>query len=395
MPGTVLSLFSGAGGMDLGLEAAGFDTLGAVEVGAVQRETLARNRAWKLLGDGDINGLATWLRPDDLGLRSGELDLIAGGPPCQPFSMAAQWARDGRRGLLDSRAVTVISTMRLVERFLPRAVLMENVAGFVTGAGAALDFLRDEFDSIGERTGARYTLSAKIVNAAHYGVPQNRRRAIVVALRGDQAFAWPDTRWEQSPLTAWDALHDIAPAAPPAPQGKWAELLPVIPPGHNYQWLTARGGGPELFGYRTKYWNFLLKLAPELPAWTLSASPGPSTGPFHWENRPLSVREQLRLQSFPDEWHVVGDYRRQTLQVGNATPPALAEALGIALQQQLFGGHTAKQRLVRPRAASGPPHVPVADLPARYSAQVGPRRAHRGEGRGPAPRTAAGVSLKD
>ena len=91
---------------------------------------------------------------------------------------------------------------------------------------------------------------------------------------------------------------------PPKAAGKWAGLLPTIPEGENYLFHTRLGGGRPLFGYRTRYWSFLLKLAKDEPSWTLQAHPGPATGPFHWANRPLTVQEMLRLQSSqqPGEW---------------------------------------------------------------------------------------------
>lgn len=385
---TVLSLFSGAGGMDLGLEHAGFSHLGLVELGSWQRKTLGQRSDWPLLGSGDVNEAAALLTPASLGIEKGDLDLLAGGPPCQPFSMAAQWAASGRRGMLDDRAKTVTSTLTLVDTFLPRAVLMENVVGFVQGARSALPFLEEEFARISARNGVKYRLSVKLVNAADYGVPQNRRRAIVVALRNGHGYDWPKPTHDQTPMTAWDALHDVKPAVRPQLKGKWAPLLPSVPEGANYQWFTSQGGGPELFGYRTKYWNFLLKLAKNLPSWTLSASPGPSTGPFHWENRPLSVEEQLRLQSFPDGWELAGGYREQTLQAGNATPPLLAEVIGRGLASAL--GHNEPTlvplSLLLARAESEPIAARVQQIPPEFSSRIGEKKPHAGAGKGPAPR---------
>lgn len=389
MAGTLLSLFAGAGGMDLGLESAGFESLGAIEIGETQRNTLKRNRPWPLLGGGDINELAEQISPEDFGMQPGELDLMAGGPPCQPFSMAAQWAKNGRRGLADPRARTVTSTLKLVERFLPKALLIENVRGFLSGPNSAADFLTSELQQIGHRHGVQYTAHTQVLNAADYGVPQNRRRAIVVVLRDAPAFEWPTPGFKSAPRTAWDALHDVHSDVLPKAKGKWAELLPNIPPGWNYQWLTDKGGGAELFGSRTKYWNFLLKLDPNRPSWTLAASPGPATGPFHWDNRPLSVPEQLRLQSFPDDWQVAGDYREQTLQIGNATPPALAEALGNSLHDALFQSGRKDQRLAVGAATAPAPLLAVSRrVPATYAPLIGRHASHAGAGLGPASRVA-------
>lgn len=386
-PLKVLSLFSGAGGMDVGLEEAGFQNVGCIEIDQHARATLSANRpTWPMLGDGDITSVAATLTPKDLGLKVGELDLIAGGPPCQPFSAAAQWAANGRRGMRDPRARTVDATMTLVRQFLPKVLLMENVLGFVRGKGAAIDYLQDELLRIGADTGVNYSVHWRLLNAADYGVPQNRKRVIIVAIRDGLEWSWPEMTHLSSPLSAWDALGDLPPQDVPEPKGKWAGLLASIPEGHNYQWLTSHGGGDEIFGYRTKYWNFLLKLAKNQPSWTLAASPGPSTGPFHWDNRPLSAREQMRLQSFPDDWILTGDHRTQTKQAGNATPALLAEVLGRQISRTLgLESSESRPRLLRDYLADLPPEV--ADpwpIPPQFTSMRGPKVPHAGEGQGPA-----------
>ncbi|MBH0024489.1 DNA cytosine methyltransferase [Salinibacterium sp. SWN248] len=375
--------------MDLGLEEAGFENVGCIEIDETARATLRLNRpSWKMIGDGDITSVAQYLRPEDLGLKTGELDLLAGGPPCQPFSAAAQWATTGRQGMRDERARTVDATMRLVGTFLPKAILMENVLGFVSGKGAAIGYLEEQLGIIGQHAGVEYSVHWRLLNAADYGVPQNRRRVIVVALRDGIPWEWPKPTHLGSYVRAWDVLSDLPPGDLPEPNGKWAELLPSIPEGQNYQWLTKRGGGDEIFGYRTKYWNFLLKLAKDRPSWTLSASPGPSTGPFHWDNRPLSVREQLRLQTFPDAWQLSGEYRAQTKQAGNATPALLAEVVGRQLAACLrpCGDRpSAPHALLRSRKAElVPAPLEPSPIPERFANMRGPKKAHAGEGLGPA-----------
>lgn len=386
---TVLSLFSGAGGMDHGLEAAGFEHLGVIELDKVASDTLALNRPdWKNLAGGDVITAAKSLGPRVFGMEPGELDLLAGGPPCQPFSLAAQWAGTGKRGMLDPRAATVHATMGLIRQFLPKAVLMENVLGFVKGTHSALGYLTSEFDRISRDTGCTYRVEWKLVNAADYGVPQNRRRVMVVAVRSDISFEWPSPTHLDSPLRSWDAISDLEDSKAEPISGKWANLLPSIPSGVNYQWLTSRGGGDELFGYRTRYWNFLLKLAPELPSWTLAASPGPATGPFHWRNRALTTRERLRIQSFPDDWHLSGDLRQQTKQAGNATPPLLAETWGRALKSALGGRVESSSKLRVERTSRPLPVLPApSPVPEEFGDLLGPKSSHAGTGLGPAPRS--------
>lgn len=401
--GRALSLFSGAGGLDVGLEAAGIETVACVELDMAARETLRLNRPhWVSTDHTDVLQASEVLSPKDLGLRRRQLDLIVGGPPCQPFSKAAQWNQGARRGMDDDRALPLHGMLRLVERFLPKAVLIENVAGYVQGRGNAREALATGLADINYRNGTRYRLDVAIINAADYGVAQNRTRAIIVARRDGQPFYAPQPTHAGDPLTAWDALHDLPSAPWEARRGAWTELLPSIPEGGNYLHLTARGGGPELFGWRTRFWSFLLKLAADRPAWTLPASPGPNTGPFHWENRPLTVQERLRLQSFPDEWILAGNEREQVKMSGNATPPALAEAVGRALVKDLRLGATADRTkllgsaptLVRPRASAKHVVVAPARLPKSFERLVGAKVAHPGVGRGPAPHQVQGDNRK-
>ena len=389
----VLSLFTGAGGMDLGLEQAGFEPIAGLELDAKARETLRLNRPdWLIWEDGDVIAAAETLQPSHFGLVPGELDLIAGGPPCQPFSAASQWAAGGRQGMSDERADTVHALLDLFERFRPKMVLLENVQGFLAGKNSALPEIEKRVAKVNETYGVNYTLGWRVVNAADYGVPQNRKRAITVIYFEDIEWTWPEPTHKNKPITAWDALHDLEedPSSIPALQGKWSHLLASIPEGHNYQWLTSEGGGEEIFGYRTRYWNFLLKLAKDRPSWTLPASPGPSAGPFHWDNRPLSIRERMRLQSFPDDWLLAGGFRDQVKLVGNATPPLLAEILGRRAAASLLGtdpeaSGAEASLLLTPTSVRSKPGI-VRPIPDEYKGLVGPRAPHAGTGKGPAPR---------
>lgn len=383
-----LSLFSGAGGMDIGLEAAGFDTVGCVEIDALARETLRLNRPdWKLLTPTDVIDFAAQLTPASIGLGEGELSLLAGGPPCQPFSAAAQWSTKGRSGMRDRRASTVHAFLLTCEKLLPAAIAIENVLGFVSGKDSALLTLTEGLEGINFRHGTRYELGTTVVDAADYGVPQRRRRAILTAHRDGLPITLPPPSHAQSPITAWDALHDLDPGELPSPRGQWAELLGSIPEGGNYQFLTARGGGEELFGYRTKFWSFLLKLAKDQPSWTLPASPGPSTGPFHWDNRPLSISEMARLQTFPQHWQFKGTYRESVKLVGNATPALLAEIIGRTILRALdpkSSGLPDRLALQIARTAVRPPQpLPPQPVPARYRGLVGVKLPHPGTGLGP------------
>ncbi len=155
--------------------------------------------------------------------------------------------------------------------------------------------------------------------------------------------------------------------------------------GENYLWHTERGGGLPLFGWRRRYWSFLLKLAKNRPSWTVQAQPGPATGPFHWDNRRLSMRELCRLQTFPDDVVIFGGRTSIQKRVGNAVPSLLAEVLGRGIRKQLLG-HRVQNRnpkLLPPGSSARPfgrsvrcrSRDPFLDL-------VGDHDAHPGTGRG-------------
>lgn len=391
----VLSCFSGVGGLDLGLEAAGFDPVGCLEIDSMAREALGANRpSWPLLDTRDVVLAGAKLKPKDLGLEPRELTLIAGGPPCQPFSKAAQWAAP-KKGITDDRGTAAGGMLQLVDSFLPAAVLMENVSGFLVGKNNAATLIEAAFRDINFKRKTKYRLLSWVVDAADFGVPQHRRRAIVMAFREDviAGLHLPITHPEAH-RTAWDALGPDRPDNPPVATGKYADLLACIPEGSNYQYLTARGGGRnvEIFGYRTKFWSFLLKLAKDQPAWTLPASPGPATGPFHWDNRPLTSSERLLLQGFPADWKLVSDDRINGRLAGNATPPPLAEVAGrftaAVLRDPMRqpGASMIMPTLATPRRKEPPPPAAAPrPLPRSWKEEVRARGAHPGTGLGPAP----------
>ncbi|MEY2880057.1 MAG: hypothetical protein RLZZ15_2437 [Verrucomicrobiota bacterium] len=386
---TVLSTFSGLGGLDLGLESAGFRVVGCIESNEVARASLSANRPrHALIEPNDITAAASFLGPTNLGLRRGELTLLAGGPPCQPFSKAAQWSHRAMRGMNDPRSQCLGGFLQLIESFLPRTILIENVQGFVSGRSNAVRRILESLEEINRKNGTRYALQSWTVDAADFGVPQRRARAILFAERNGNQLSPPVAKFAVKPITAWDALCGLRADTNGLPVADhWARLLPSIPPGENYLWHTRRGGGLPLFGYRRRFWSFLLKLSPDKPAWTLPAQPGPYTGPFHWENRVLTIPEMLRLQSFPADWKVCGTRREQVRQVGNATPPLLAEIFGRAIREQLLG-HTISRspslRIRRTRtrmAISGE----LTAVPKEFRCMMRDWPDHPGTGKGPRP----------
>ncbi|WP_294190090.1 DNA cytosine methyltransferase [uncultured Sphingomonas sp.] len=387
---SAISLFTGCGGLDYGFEAAGFDTRAAVEMDARCVETLKANRQWPVLAE-DVGHVTT----DELliaaDLSVGEADVLIGGPPCQPFSKAGFWATGSSKRLDDPRATTLDHYLRILEEAQPRAFLLENVEGLgFRGKDEGLKLIREALDAINTRTGSKYRASVAVLNAADYGIPQLRRRLFVIGARDGSTFTFPEaTHGEgaQEPWrTTWDALWDLAEPNDPelVAKGKWASLLPSIPEGQNYLWHTDRGGGEPLFGWRRRFWSFLLKLAKDQPSWTLAAQPGPATGPFHWKGRRLSMRELARLQTFPDDVEVLGSVLDVQRQVGNAVPSLLAEILGRAIRAQLLAEPVGGEPELRVSLSPMPtpaPERPEA-VPAKYLALAGVHEAHPGTGLG-------------
>lgn len=167
-------------------------------------------------------------------------------------------------------------------------------------------------------------------------------------------------------------------------RGRWAELLPTVPEGSNYLWHTDRGGGLPLFGWRRRFWNFLLKLAKSRPAWTIQAQPGPSVGPFHWNNRRLSVRELCRIQTFPDNVEITGNRMAAQRQIGNAVPSLLAEIIGRRVRTELLGRRDLRSalKLLPPDRSPSPPPEPLQAVPQKFLRFAGTQTAHPGTGKG-------------
>lgn len=353
--------------------------------------TMRLNRNWPVL-EGDIGQITSAEILSMAQLERGEADVLIGGPPCQPFSKSGYWARGDARRLDDPRAGTLGQYLRVLRDTLPRAFLLENVLGLAyAGKSEGLELIRRGVEQINQDTGARYRLTAQAVNAADYGVPQSRERVVIVGARDGESFSFPEpTHGRDRPepyRTAWDALGDL-PQDNPDPalrmSGKWADLLPSIPEGSNYLWHTPRGGGEPLFGWRTRYWNFLLKLAKDQPSWTLQAQPGPATGPFHWRNRRLSAAELARLQTFPDRLRFECSRADAQRLVGNAVPSALAEVLAREIRRQILGQpmRDAALTLVPPNRGRAPRAEPVRGVPSKFLALIGDHDAHPGTGKG-------------
>ncbi len=400
-----ISLFTGAGGLDFGFEAAGFQIAVALDMDPVAAQSFKASKPHVPYLVGDVSDVPS----DEIlragGLKEGEASVLIGGPPCQPFSKAGYWVRGEGGGLEDPRARTLQEYLRVVRDTLPEVVLLENVHGIAyTGKEEGLLFIFAELERVNKERGVSYEPAWAVLNAADYGVPQLRHRFFLVAHREGKRFDFPKpTHGPKGTatgeyVTSWDAIEGIVidpeEEKSLAVRGKWADLLPSIPEGCNYLWHTDRGGGLPLFAWRARYWNFLLKLAKAKPSWTITANPGPSIGPFHWRNRKLSVRELMALQTFPKGAKVWGNYREAQRQIGNAVPSLLAEVLARQILAVFFGeAFSEPPRLtVRPKRPIPDPE-PVGDVPEKYLALAGEHPPHPGTGRGPRARAfASGVA---
>lgn len=365
----VVSLFSGAGGLDLAAERADALPLDSGDVGtgllrvAVATdyndpalETLRANFNATATLTGDIREVSTEQILETGGLRPGQPALVIGGPPCTPFSKSGFWLEQKRQSR-DPNASLLDEYVRVVREARPEAFILENVQGLTYKTH------KEQFDRLLKGLGELgYNPQWKVLLAADYGVPQLRRRVFVVGRRDGVAFRFPEpthSGWSERDrkidvsklphVTTAQAFEDLSRPAHVSEDeivdGQYGELAAEVPPGQNYLWHTPRYGGRDQFEWRSRYWTFLLRLDPDRPSTTLQAQPGPWVGPFHWENvqtrdgferaRRLRVNEMLRLMSFPDDFKIGGSRADVQRQLGNAVPLGLGKAVVGALMAQL------------------------------------------------------------
>lgn len=391
---SLLSLFTGVGGLDYGFEAAGFDTKIAVELDHQCCVSLRASRDWPVI-EGDLLETPTNVILTEAGLQVDAVDMLIGGPPCQPFSKSGWWKSGDSLRLDDPRASTLSGYLRVLGEARPRAFLLENVEGMAFGGkDEGLKLLLDAIQQINKVSGTNYRPVVITLNAADYGVPQTRTRVFIIGARDGRRFVPPAPthrdpdaahRVEEPWITAWDAIGGMDEPKDNSLglTGKWADLLSSIPEGMNYLWHTDRMGGEPLFGWRRRYWNFLLKLAKNRPAWTIQAQPGPSTGPFHWKSRRLSGDELARLQTFPRNVQITGNRIEVQRQIGNAVPSLLAEVLAREIRRQFFDSPVEGTPILCVKRRKGCPSAePVTEVPAKYLSLVGSHAAHPGTGKG-------------
>lgn len=346
-----ISLFSGCGGLDLGITQAGFDVIAANDNDPRAARAHARNFPETAFHLGSVSEFDRTRAAQIVGSEDylKGIDLLVGGPPCPPFSKSRFYLKDKPRAMDDPVGEETISGYLNTLRWSrPRAFILENVAGmaFKVHAGTVAHII-ETADKLG------YECEYRVLNAADFGVPQIRQRFFIIGIRRDagaSAFEWPEPthaqdpepgsglkRWE--PVGAWIGDLDTEENAIDVGHvagGKHRALLEQVPPGDNYLFFTERRGHPNpQFEWRSRYWSFLLKLSPELPSWTIQARRSNNMGPLHWRNRILRIEEVKRIQTFPDDWYLDGTIEQQWRQVGNAVPVGLARVLGQSVHNAL------------------------------------------------------------
>ncbi|KDA00732.1 DNA cytosine methyltransferase [Hyphomonas oceanitis] len=394
-----ISLFSGIGGLDFGFEAAGFETRVALELDPRACSTIRLNRPWPVL-EADINDISSKKILETAGLKKGEADILFGGPPCQPFSKSSYWVRGDSLRLDDPRADTLTGYLRVLRDTQPKTFLLENVAGLAfKNKDEGLRLILESIETINHEIGTNYKPVWKSLNCVDFGVPQRRERIFIVGARDGQEFKFPEPTHRDPQIsdddlfstqlpytTAWDALHDIDEPTELSGLivgGKWGDLLPTIPEGNNYLWHTNRNEGEPLFGWRTRYWSFLLKLSKRLPSWTIQAQPGSAIGPFHWNNRRLTFEEMCRLQTFPDGLRVQTGRTEMQRMLGNAVPSLMAETLAREIRRQLLRTPlNSKRILLPPNQTAVPAPKRTTKVPDKYKSMLGDHADHPGTGKG-------------
>lgn len=336
-PIQTLSLFSGAGGLDIGFSDVGFNIVSSVEIEEKFCETLELNTgAGKRFSNSKVNCIDI---REFSGKNLGKIDFIIGGPPCQSFSAAGRRA-NGVLGTTDARGVLFREYVRLLEELSPKGFLFENVYGIVGAQGGEpWKEILQAFSDVG------YKLFYRIIDAADYGVPQHRERLIIVGLKeGEFKFPRPthgpdsiDDEQFYNAQTALDGVESSESDEENRLGGRYASLLNDIPPGLNYSFYTEEMGHPNpVFAWRSKFSDFLYKADPNTPVRTIKASGGAYTGPLHWDNRFFKLEEYKRLQTFPDDYVISGKKQVAVKQIGNSVPPQLARIMAIAIRQEVF-----------------------------------------------------------
>ena len=327
-----IELFAGAGGLALGVERAGFETLALVEIDKDSSDTLKSNRPqWRVINE-DVAKLSPLDLPEYFGLQVGELDLLSGGAPCQSFSYAGK-----RLGLEDARGTLFYHYALFLKKLRPKVFLFENVRGLLShNKGQTYRTIVDVFEEVG------YDVQRQILNAWDYGNAQKRERLITIGIRkdlGDEiSIDFPRPRAYKPVLR--DVLKDV----PPSEGARYSEykrkIFDLVPPGGYWRDIPEDVAKEymktcwDMEGGRT---GILRRMSFDEPSLTVLTTPTQKqTERCHpSESRPFNVRENARIQSFPDDWKFCGSVASQYRQVGNAVPVNLAYDAALEIRKGL------------------------------------------------------------
>ncbi|MCA1054311.1 DNA cytosine methyltransferase [Rossellomorea aquimaris] len=334
----VVSLFSGCGGLDLGLEQAGMDVVWANDVDHTAVETYRFNMKNSTVIEGDIKKIDVDEIPD--------CDVLAAGFPCQPFSSAGS-----RKGVTDERGTLFEEAIRVIEAKKPLVVIFENVRGILSTKNLDGSLLLDSIVKTLDDIEPGYVVNYKLIRSSDYGVPQQRYRVIFVGIRKDLEFEYefplPTNSQEDLELTVGAAIKDVENLPNQndvwefSPQSK--KLIPFINEGGSWKDIPYDKLPPRLKKIRDnmkKYRapNFYRRFSRNEINGTITAAATPENcGIIHpTENRRYSVREIARIQSFPDHFVFVGNSLASKYKViGNAVPPKLGQVIGHSIIEQL------------------------------------------------------------
>lgn len=333
-----ISMFSGAGGLDIGAQLAGVKVISSLDIFEDSVETLKLNPFFKdtLHEVGDITQMTGAHYSELLAKEKPQKLIIIGGPPCQPFSKAGYWVTNEKRNSSEDPRNLIVPYFKIIEDLQPDGFVLENVESILHPSNKeAVDTIYSMLSRLG------YKCSMLKINAAEHGIPQKRKRVFFLASKKEIKASLPQTHGSEKEILLnpnllpyervidWIGKFDTPEFCDDEnlkAEGKWEHELTCIPFGKNYISLTAREKHPNpVFVAGKRYWLSLLKLHPFQPSWTIIASPGHWEGPFHWKNRRLNTRELAAIQTFPDDYMFYGSSYSKHKQIGNAVPPLLAK----------------------------------------------------------------------
>ncbi len=335
-----VSMFSGAGGLDIGAQLAGIKVISSLDIFEDSVETLKRNAFFShtLHEVGDITKISGEHYKRLLSREKPAKLIIIGGPPCQPFSKAGYWVTNEKRNSNEDPRNMIVPYFRIIKELQPDGFVLENVESILHPSNrAAVETIYENMSILG------YHCSLLKINAAEYGIPQKRKRVFFLASKKAISASLIQTHGSEKErlinptllpyerVIDWIGKFDEVEyciGQKLETEGKWEYELTCIPFGKNYIALTERENHPNpVFVAGKRYWSSLLKLHPLMPSWTIIASPGHWEGPFHWKNRRLNIRELAAIQTFPDDYEFFGSTYSQHKQIGNAVPPLLGKLI--------------------------------------------------------------------